>query len=181
MSRIYNKFHQVERDSPQLMLNFIYTVKQLAGPLKVFVATKDTLEEIFGCLVTKYVHGSAGLMRLYNMKSMKESYALDTGTYIHNIEEFLKTTHVVQQLDIMDKVMDVLVSTLADCIFLYDDLQKWHKYCAQHERVKPLESASESKVLRVNQTMLADATYNPALEWSDNDDLEVSIAKNTIE
>ena len=69
-------------------------------------------------------------MQLYNLKSMKESYALDTGASIRNIEEFLKTTCVVQQLDIMDNEMDVLVSTLADCIFLHDDLQKWYKYCA---------------------------------------------------
>ena len=101
VERISRKFYQVEKDYPQLMLNFIYTVKKLAGPLSILVATKDTLEEIFGCLVTKYIHGSSGLIRLYNLQSMKDSYALDSGAFICNIENFLRTTAVILRLDIM--------------------------------------------------------------------------------
>ena len=110
------------------MLNFIYTVKKLAGPLSILVATKDTLEEIFGCLVTKYIHGSSGLIRLYNLQSVKDSYALDSGASIRNIENFLRTTAVVQKLGIMDNATDTLVSTLAENMFLYNDLQSWHKF-----------------------------------------------------
>ena len=94
VSRIYSKFQQVQKDSPQLMLNHIFTVKQLAGPLKIYVDTKETLEEIFSCLVTKYIRGSAGLMQLYNLKTLRESYALDTGTSIRNIDDFIRTTGV---------------------------------------------------------------------------------------
>ena len=149
VSRTYSKFQQVQKDSPQLMLNLFFTVKQLAGPLKIYVDTKETIEEIFSSLVTKYIRGSDGLMRLYNLKTLRESYALDTGTSIHNIDDFIKTTGVVQQLNIIDNATDVLVSTIADCIFLQEDLQKWYKHCVRHARVKPLESVSESRVLRV--------------------------------
>ena len=75
--------------------------------------------------------------------------------------------------------MDVLVSTIADCIFLQEDLQKWYKHCVKHARVRPIESASESRVLRVNETMLVDNLYNPALDDSDDEDLDLSIANNT--
>ena len=105
------------------MLSYIFTVKQLAGPLKIYVDTKETLEEIFSCLVTKYIHGSAGLMRLYNLKTLRESYVLDTGTSIRNIDDFIRTKGVVQQLNIIDNATDVLVSTIAYCIFLQEDLQ----------------------------------------------------------
>ena len=149
--------------------------------MSILVATKDTLEGIFGCLVTKYIHGSSGLMRLYNVGSMKDNYALDSGTSICNIEDFLRTTKVVQRLDIMGNATDTLVSTLAENMFLYNDLQSWNKFRARHARVKPMESATESKVLFINQSMIADTTYNPALEWSDDDPLEESITNNSIE
>ena len=112
---------------------------------------------------------------------MKDSYALDSGASIRNIEDFLRTTKVVQRLNIMDNATDTLVSTLAECMFLYNDLQSWHKFRGKHERVKPIESATESKVLLINQSMIADTTYNPALEWSDDNDLEASITNNSIE
>ena len=64
---------------------------------------------------------------------------------------------------------------------LCNDLQSWHKFLSKHARVKPLESATESKVLRINQMMIADSTYNPALEWLDDDYLEASIANNSME
>ena len=36
-------------------------------------------------------------------------------------------------------------------------------------------------MLRINKSMLVEDTFNPALEYSDDDDLEMSIANNTVE
>ena len=149
VEKISCKFRQIEKDSPHLMVNFIFTVKKLSGPLKILVQNKDTLEEIIGCLVTKYIQGSGGLDHLYNLRSIKDSCAFDSGASVRNIEQFSRTTSVVQHLDVMDNATNVLVSSLAEQMFLYHDLMSWHKFRAKNARVKPLESATESKVLRI--------------------------------
>ena len=89
-----------------MMINFVFTIKKLSGPLKRYVETKDTLGEIFCSLVTQYVRGSVGLAKLYNLRSLQQNYALDSGKSISNIEDFLKTTEVVQHLNIINNATD---------------------------------------------------------------------------
>ena len=68
---------------------------------------------------------------------------------MRNIEHFLKITSVVQRLDVIDNATDTLVSSLAEHMFLYHDLMSWHKLRVKNARVKPLESVTETKVIKI--------------------------------
>ena len=62
---------------------------------------------------------------------------------------------------------------------MQEDLQKWYAYGVRNAIIRPVENSSESRVLKVNETMLIDSSYNPAFDDSDDEDLDISITHNT--
>ena len=72
------------------MSNHIFSVKNRTGTLKMHCQNKDTLEEIFECLVSRYLQGCRGINNLYDLKGIKTSTALHSGVSVGSIEVFLK-------------------------------------------------------------------------------------------
>ena len=56
----------------------------------------------------------------------------------------------------------------------------WHKYRAKNAKVKPLESVTELKVMRVNQSMIDNADYDPLSDYSDEEVNDSDLTK-TVE
>ena len=117
VEKVEKRFYQIKKCNPVVMSNFIYSVKNRSGPLKILCQAKDTFEEIFRCLVTRYLQGSRGINTLYNLRGVKDSTALDSEAHVANIETFLRKALVVQRLSCMKNATDCLVSSLAEWMF----------------------------------------------------------------
>ena len=160
-SKTEKKFLQVKKNNPTVMASFIYSLKMKSGPLKIQVQGKETIEEVYNVLVQNYVQGIQGLNRLYDLNNIKGSTALDSRICYSNIELFEKRTAVIQKLKVMKNATNELVQTLAEWMFLYQDMQDWNKFRAKQARVKDCESVTEKRLQKIDQSMIDDDSFDP--------------------